>query len=56
MLSLHGFLNSTCKDPKAESDPVVSLCPIGAGVIGMRVSPGIVFPAQISLGMRVSHQ
>ena len=27
---------------------------IGAGVIGMRVSPGIVFPAHISLGMRVS--
>ena len=25
-----------------------------AGVIGMRVSPGIVFPAHISLGMRVS--
>ena len=24
-----------------------------AGVIGMRVSPGIVFPAHISLGMRV---
>ena len=24
------------------------------GVIGMRVSPGIVFPAHISLGMRVS--
>ena len=25
-----------------------------AGVIGMRVSPGIVFPAHISLGIRVS--
>ena len=29
---------------------------IRSGVIGMRVSPGKMFPAQVSLGMRVSPQ
>ena len=32
----------------------LKFCGVGGGVIGMRVSPGIVFPAHISLGMRVS--
>ena len=45
---------STLKNTKHFHELFSGVYYFGPGVIGMRVSPGIVFPAHISLGMRVS--